>query len=714
MTRLAQRHARSDIERPTARATPVRATATASPAPLQQLLQLARFGGNAATARLLMRMNGTGASKTAPERKQPAKDSDDEERESYSDDEEYESYSEGEDEYESKQPEPEPSKLALTLPDGRMLRLRFDPGATVDELRQFVLAQTLADPRTLVVKLRRAAARGGAKDELRLVDGEYAAQYDESRWGDATDEASPDTIRYDEDFQVPLGPTVPGTYEHGWGPTKKVVYDADWTDTKKQSALSVLDPSGLLGLLENMASAKVSATVTRAESLVVIAEVMKRLDDLSRNQLVDLQLVLGKLAAPAELRRIVSERAVHAIPKRSTGGSPPQKKTPKGQTRSIHMNYVLKGAEKTRSDTQYGHFKFFRDMAARLGLEFNITTDAAGQADLERDGSLEGVPVNWTITEHPVSEWAEDSVEFLANEKTAVLEKHKRDRLERGLIDARKQRWQELITDPRFKDEPYKLGKAKDWVAEGVLVNETSTGELREKALRSRGEDVPHIRAYLEGGNIITGEDAKDDTVVLVGRDAIAATAAAYGIDGDAARMLICDDFGLLSVDHVILVEQPGKFHLDMGLLFIGDGKVIVNDSHKELLEASARLKETPEAEGLAEIVAKLELQSGLEEAAVKDLTRAGMVVLRYKLEDKTSFNFFNGEFVFGADGRIYYLTNGAADVKRQEWFKELLVNELEVVTDVFFTDQSLAAASLRDQGGVGCRIKGSPRKSKN
>jgi hypothetical protein len=251
-----------------------------------------------------------------------------------------------------------------------------------------------------------------------------------------------------------------------------------------------------------------------------------------------------------------------------------------------------------------------------------------------------------------------------------------------------------------------------EWVPQGIKVNAGTTGELRGTALTKQGRTPAHLRFYAEGGNLIVGEDAKENTVVLVGKDAIAATKAEYSFtEDDDVRRLIAGDFGLESLYQVICVEQPGKFHLDMGLLFVGKGRVVVNDSEKNLKAAQVEAGKMPHDPSLAKLVAKLELQCRLEDQAESDLIKADMIVRREKLEDEVNYNFFNGEFVMAENGQIYYLTNGTTQEMTENAFRDLLVKELGVVTGVLFSPAGAAQESLREQGGVGCRIKGAPAK---
>lgn len=413
-----------------------------------------------------------------------------------------------------------------------------------------------------------------------------------------------------------------------------------------------------------------------------------------------------------------------------TDGAPPHKKTPEGKTSTIHMNYklVLKksglkasakdeetsaqkvtGSAFTRSDTEYEHFQFFVERAIALGLRLEILTDAAGHQDIKADldkAVKAGLNLGVTITDSKdPSQWAEDSTEFLQSGMTGVLTKFNDSALQTGMKQGRQKRWAGMVPQ-EFEKAPFGPATEQEWVHSGILVNASDMAKAREEAARGKGVKVGHLRAYLEGGNMISGESVDGQPVILVGKDAIAATSYAYDISDEAARDVIAQDFGV-KPSQILCVEQPGKFHLDMGLLFIGRGVVIVNDSTEEW--AAAKQNEPTSFNPAAKkITAQLGLRVRLEAQAVKDLEEGGMKVVRQKLESGSSYNFFNGEFVTGKDGASYYLTNGGPE-NQQERFRHLMTTEWRVVKDVFFTSRSAAEGSLKDVGGVGCRIKGSP-----
>ncbi|MEM9803983.1 MAG: hypothetical protein AAF959_01795 [Cyanobacteria bacterium P01_D01_bin.56] len=379
----------------------------------------------------------------------------------------------------------------------------------------------------------------------------------------------------------------------------------------------------------------------------------------------------------------------------------PHRKTPKACTRVLHMNYMRGQAA---SSAEMEHLLFFAHVVRELGLRLDILTDESCREEIEQALAATG-QLDYTITtsQTPVSKWAEDSVEYLENGQVAVLRQFDDELLQWAMTAGRRQRWQGKLSPENLEAA---LRDDHLWILLGTRVNVLKTGVGRELAARDRSQQVGHIRAYIEGGNMIAGEDATGQPVLLVGKDAIAATARLYQLKDAEVRQVIAEDFGLDSIDRVICVEQPGKFHLDMGLLFVGDGRVIVNDSCLALKDAIEMVEWVPSLTTQA-MAAKLQLQCSLEEDTVADLQAAGLTVQREKLENDVFYNFFNGEFVVGKDGCNYYITNGGPK-EQEERLEALLIGDLGVVEKIFFSPQAIAQKSLQEQGGVGCRLKGS------
>ncbi|WP_053732936.1 hypothetical protein [Nocardia sp. NRRL S-836] len=491
-------------------------------------------------------------------------------------------------------------------------------------------------------------------------------------------------------------------FKKGFGPAAPVLWDTDWAPEQKLQQMEEL-PGGLrVPLLLDMTKKRNDPGVL-ADLNLLLDSSLQELDTWSRRDLHSLRASLPALQAQQHLPAV--EDAVRAAVRPcDTGGLPPQKKTPAGKTRVIAFNYKT-GQQDARKSTEFAHARFFADQARALKLGLRVLTTEAGQRDLLRDDVFEGLDPHWTIVDQVASEWAEDSVEYLQSGEVAVLEEFNATALRAGLVAGRQARWAALL-DPTYVNDVFDPIASKQWVPEGLLVVAGKTREMVESALERQHRAARHLRFYAEGGNLIVGENAAGETIALVGRDSIAATAGEYLFANDNQVLeLIAEDLGV-AVQRVIPVEQPGKFHLDMGLLFVGEGVVLLNDSGDQLDEAEARLTAYP-GDASRRHAAKLRLQCGLEALAERDLTAAGLTVHRRKLESGAVYNFFNGEFVADEADQVHYLTNGTGAEAVMQTFVSLLVDELKVAVAVHTSPVGAAEHSLESQGGVGCRIKG-------
>ncbi len=402
--------------------------------------------------------------------------------------------------------------------------------------------------------------------------------------------------------------------------------------------------------------------------------------------------------------KLIQQNIRELLPNVDTGKALPYKKTPKGRIKVLQMTYTRNQTDEL-IETEIAHLKFFAKTVAELGLELEILTNEKSRGDIEQELVKDEYQLlNYTIIESqkPVWKWAEDGVEYLENGLAAILYPFDEQLLQWAMTESRRHRWTGKI-DPENLEEA--LRDDLLWIPLGISVNTVKVGLERECAAQVKGQDICHLRAYIEGGNMITGEDKTGQPVIIVGKDAIGATAYIYQLNEDDVRRIICEDFGLERIEQVICVEQPGQFHLDMGMLFIGNGVVIVNDSRESLKDAMEMVEIAP-CLTTEKMAAKLKLQCQLEQKATKDLETSGLEVRREKLENNLLYNFFNGEFVKGKDGCNYYITNGGPQ-EQEEKFQTLMVEEWKVVKKVIFSPQDAAHKSLQERGGVGCRIKG-------
>ncbi|MEM8810304.1 MAG: hypothetical protein AAGF01_30170 [Cyanobacteria bacterium P01_G01_bin.38] len=429
---------------------------------------------------------------------------------------------------------------------------------------------------------------------------------------------------------------------------------------------------------------------TQGQSLSELHEMLRKLETDGSAESEDAEPIRVKIRA--------------ALPSTDTGGGLPQKKTPSGRTQVLHMNYMHSQSEKG-IETELEHLRFFAKTAQELGLKLEILTHRECREAVSQEletAEYAGLEYTLTVSQNPVAKWAEDSVEYLEGGTLAVLNPFEEQLLAWAMTAGRRRRWLGKISSENLEAA---LQEDHLWVPLGIWVNARETTATLERMARESGSAVGHIRAYIEGGNMITGEDATGQPVILVGKDAIATTAHLYQLNIDEVKQIIREDFGLETLEQVICVEQPGQFHLDMGILFLGKGVVVVNDSSEALKEATEMAEAVP-CMTTKTMAAKLKLQCGLETDAAQDLEATGITVIREKLENDVSYNFFNGEFVVGQDGFDYYITNGGPEDKEKQ-FETLMVKDWNVVKRVIFSPRETAQKSLQERGGVGCRLKG-------
>ncbi|OKH18711.1 hypothetical protein [[Limnothrix rosea] IAM M-220] len=385
--------------------------------------------------------------------------------------------------------------------------------------------------------------------------------------------------------------------------------------------------------------------------------------------------------------------------------SPLHRKTPSGCTNVWYMNYSRSHTDGQPVATELAYLRFFAEQAQAFGLKLEILTHGLGAVDVETELSksrFAELDYRVNVSESPVLKWAEDCAEYLDDGQVLLPMACDLEELIVAMTEGRRSRWSGQIGDETLEQV---LGEDHLWIPLGIKVHEAEMVPQQLTAAKLRGQTVQFISAYIEGGNMIVGEDAQGQTLILIGKDAIDATTYLREITGDRLKALLVEEFRLSSPEQIVYVEQPGQFHLDMGMLFLGKGIVVVNDSAEALNNAQemATLAPCSTTETMA---ALLELQDHLEAIAAKDLHQAGLTVKRENLVNGVFYNFCNGEFITGKDGNAYYITNGAAP-EQEIRFRKLMVETWQVVTDVIFSPRQLTHKSLQERGGLGCRIKG-------
>ena len=376
-------------------------------------------------------------------------------------------------------------------------------------------------------------------------------------------------------------------------------------------------------------------------------------------------------------------------------------------------------------------------IASHEGFRLVISVNAADQSAL-RDARIDHVAgVRIVVVPSRPSEWAEDSGEFLKGGAVARPAHPKTKGLEGAIKSSREAR--DYAPQAPFVGP---LGKgAKNPAARiGHGVHDDRKGGEKQEIAERTGRRVEDAVAYLEGGNLLAGTDLMGRPYALVGRDAIAATCHLNGWPevGAAAEKrvmpVLCRDLGL-PPECILLVEQPGQFHLDMGMAVMPGGTVLLNDSmevarlmrswfaadrrlvaeaapdlRREDIEAAFNLVETTLEGALRE-------RAAMEARSLADLQKAGgrLSIVRLPASfPQTPFtpemNFLNGETGTGPDGRSFFITNGgdarAEDVVSTAYFRALGTTKL---ARIYFADSGPSEASLLKGGGIGCRTKTAP-----
>ena len=385
--------------------------------------------------------------------------------------------------------------------------------------------------------------------------------------------------------------------------------------------------------------------------------------------------------------------------------SPLHHKTPSGGTNLWYIHYSRSHTDGQPVETELAYLRFFAEQAQKLGLKLEILTHGEGEKDVEAELSqsqFAQLDYRVTISETPVLKWAEDSVEFFDDGTALVPFDCELEPLIDAMTEGRRSRWQGLVPPETLTQI---LEEDHLWIPLGVNVKRAEMIPQQLAAAEVRGQSAQSLPAYIEGGNMLVGEDAQGQTLVLIGKDAIDATANLKMITGDRLLDVLAETFKLESAAQIIPVEQPGQFHIDMGILFLGKGFVIVNDC-TEALQNAKEMAELAPCTTTETMAALLELQYHLENQAAEDLQTAGLTIRRETLSNGVFFNFCNGEFVKSKDRKNYYVTNGAAP-DQEERFRQLMVNEWQVVENVIFSPREFTHKSLQERGGIGCRIKG-------
>lgn len=253
--------------------------------------------------------------------------------------------------------------------------------------------------------------------------------------------------------------------------------------------------------------------------------------------------------------------------------------------------------------------------------------------------------------------------------------------------------------------------------------------------------------AYVEGGNVVLGQNAAGEPIAIVGADTVALNAAYLG-DGaspeharERAVRAIAHDLGL-PPERVVVMEQPGDFHIDMSVLLWEPGVAVLNDARQALALQEAELRRQHESarprvpgrgapreavqaystavmvwrqagreleSSIAKLAAATEQRARGEDRARLDLERAGLRVERAAARFLSpsdpgvdAMNFVNGEAARGASGRYFVTASG--EPWAEQAFVAVMARFSREPTNLYFgPSREAAAARLANLGSLNC-----------
>lgn len=253
---------------------------------------------------------------------------------------------------------------------------------------------------------------------------------------------------------------------------------------------------------------------------------------------------------------------------------------------------------------------------------------------------------------------------------------------------------------------------------------------------------------YIEGGNALVGKRKDGTGFAVVGADSVAASKAALAkelgkpIDDATVKKLLAQDYGV-DEKQLVVVEQPGDFHIDMHMALLPDGQAVVNDAlsvfalQKEWITADLeRDKPAPLPAGaskaqktkwedakadydirkemlpeqLAQLEAAAKRAAEAEARTVKDLEAGGLKVARLPgvfppAHGLSRMNFMNVEQGKNHNGDHFMVALGG-DPRAEK----LVAGKLEQLTGnatrIHFLNRAFTETTLNAQGGISCRTK--------
>ncbi len=279
------------------------------------------------------------------------------------------------------------------------------------------------------------------------------------------------------------------------------------------------------------------------------------------------------------------------------------------------------------------------------------------------------------------------------------------------------------------------------------LVERDAAQEVGAAMAAARGAELREGMTYLEGGNVLVGGLPSGEPYALVGRDSAAVAATSlehhFGRPVSEAEVIaaMAKDLGVES-RHVVFVEQPGVFHLDMAMTLLAPGTVVLNDAFEAFRHQTSWLRDDhaawrPRREAAAseeqylrdldlwqqagrhleETIQKLwkytERLARYEARTLADLQASGLTVLRVagrflhpaRPSDRDIMNFLNGEAGTNPRGGTYLVTQGG-DPRAERYIAGQLLALGTGLERLYVAPRLISRETLWERGGIGCRVK--------
>lgn len=158
----------------------------------------------------------------------------------------------------------------------------------------------------------------------------------------------------------------------GFGSNSPVIWDTEWASDDKEKALEKLNREQAFVILSRLND------IEHQDYLQILDNFKEDLSSQFADTLFSIRQYLEKKSLDHKLMTLVVSAIQGTLQKSDTKGALPQKKTPLGQTRIMHMNYVTAYDGKI-NQKEHDHFMFFAENAIKLGLRLEILTTESGK-----------------------------------------------------------------------------------------------------------------------------------------------------------------------------------------------------------------------------------------------------------------------------------------------------------------------------------------------